>query len=242
MISLDYTHRYNGVHISSIDIVKDAFLNGIVATGLVTYEYLKHAHVSIIPYCVLKNGILMLKKIRLSSVDLQISSAISKMNILNVYNKVNNEIFTLHNWKSSFSHIPYCGNGISKCISITPMLIGYHGRDHDRYSRLDKSEFVGSENKNQINEIVSYNLTNALKRDIKIEIIPDYEYFKRTNKIVVNQPFKTRKDGTAIFISGVKFPFSIIGDPKDILSAWYCGVGKKTRYGFGCFDIIGEQV
>lgn len=247
MITLKFSFKKERL-IPNTDIVKDAFITGIIKTGLVKFDdisgrFAKDFSVSPVIYGKMDDKYLI-KDIFVRSIDSDVIKAIQAIKMADVQKEqiLTNSIFNLEG--ATVKNITYpivSGTKRIPCIFKTPLLLSKpkelgvnRKKNGDRYfinlTKEDLSYWV-----KRINQIIE----RKTGKKTNLNIIPDDFYLSCHDYIAKFYPIKNVSKTQLTKIPGLMFPFVLEGDEVELLTALHVGLGEKTKLGFGAFSVIG---
>lgn len=117
-------------------------------------------------------------------------------------------------------------------LTLSPFLIsGNNGsRWHNNLNDFD------------ISSAVNERLSCLANREVELDIKPDDHYIRTNTKYDCLVRIKKNKQGKEVFAIGMRVPLVLSGRKEDLRFAWYCGIGEKTRTGFGCLGLAEDGI
>jgi CRISPR-associated endoribonuclease Cas6 len=130
---------------------------------------------------------------------------------------------------------PVCEDpGVLGVLTLSPIAISEPGTKKKRWlTRLDQVDLSAAANAR---------LSRIAGRPVALSVQPDSLYLRANPRHSVLVSTKRMRNGRSAFVIGMQAPLVLAGSRKDLLLAWYAGLGEKTRNGFGCLGLAEEGV
>lgn len=107
----------------------------------------------------------------------------------------------------------------------------------ERALKGEKKRMINDFAKLDLSSAFSRNLSRRQDQPVEITVLADRLAIASSKTSIRVVPIR-RAAGRTIYFSAWSFPVEIRGETEALRSAWYGGVGEKTKYGFGCMKSV----
>lgn len=171
-------------------------------------------------------GFYQTNEVVISTTDPEITKILLSSKLSNFKASKSNpdEAINLSDWVAEVEECPVINDADTlNVVCASPVVISKRNSDRKRW--------VLSPDDTNITDAVNARLSKLSGRNVDISIKPDTSYLSRRANPSVKTVFKAGERPS--IVHGMMFPMTLNGSAEDLELAWYCGLGEKTRLGYG---------